>query len=205
MTPAPVSGEAVKIEPYLAAYRNAQKIKGFFIFTDEHPLYPTHTIYPMQTEIYAQTNYDYTPPDSGGFISYINYWAARITDKQKLFGIKACSTPSAFGGAYGISLKGMRVLSGTYYSATATFHDSNGTSFGGSGNFIVFDDIWRDGVATRFNCSPSDAMNTIFPILCDAMGVPWATISADYSGISGDYFADGYVSADVYRLAVCAF
>jgi hypothetical protein len=105
----------------------------------------------------------------------------------------------------GTSLDGMRVLSGSLYNVIARFNNYDGTSLEGSGHVIIFDSGWKDGVATRLNCSPGDARNTILPKLCDAVGVPWAMVGGSYSGISGNAAVRGYVTATASRVAVCAF
>lgn len=210
MTPAPVSGAPVEIEPYLAAYRNARKIAGFHISTEITPDYP------QQTTIFARENdHSYSFPSPGNTIYYLNEWASIIepgTNEQSRTGIEVCAAPNAWGDpwrpdgmASGTSLDGMRVLSGSLYHVTASFDSYNGTSLEGSGNVIIFDSGWTDGVATRLNCSPGDARNTILPKLCDAVGVPWAMVGGNYSGISGTAAVRGYVTATVSRVAVCAF
>jgi hypothetical protein len=210
MTPAPFSGAPVEIEPYLAAYRNARKIAGFLIHTELSPDYP------QQTAIFARANnHSYSFPSSGDTIYYLNEWASIVepgTNKQDRTGIEVCVAPNAFGDPWrpdgmtsGTSLDGMRVLSGSLYSVSASFSNYSGTSLDGSGNVIIFDSGWRDGVASRLNCSPGDARNNILPKLCDAVGVPWAMVGGNYSGISGTNSIRGQITATVSRVAVCAF
>jgi hypothetical protein len=210
MTPAPVSGALVEIEPYLAAYRNARKIAGFFIFTELSPNYP------QQTRIFArENNHSYNFPNSGDTIYYLNEWASIVepgTNEQSRTGIEVCAAPNAWGDQWrpdgmtsGTSLDGMRVLSGSLYHVFASFNNYSGTSLEGGGNVIIFDSGWTDGVATRLNCSPGDAKNTILPKLCDAVGVPWAMVGGNYSGISGTNSIRGQITATVSRIAVCAF
>lgn len=210
MTPAPFSGAPVEIEPYLAAYRNARKIAGFVVFTELSPNYP------QQTTIFArENNHHYSFAGGGDTIYYLNEWASIVepgTDKQDRTGIEVCAAPNAWGDpwrpdgmASGTSLGGMRVLSGSLYNVIARFDNYSGTSLEGSGHVIIFDSDWKDGVATRLNCSPGVARNTILPKLCDAVGVPWAMVGGSYSGISGNAAVRGYVTATVRRVAVCAF
>lgn len=210
MTPAPFSGALVEIEPYLAAYRNARKIAGFFVFTELIPNYQ------QQTSIFARANnHSYSFPSSGDTIYYLNEWASIVepgTNEQDRTGIEVCAAPNAWGDpwrpdgmASGTSLDGMRVLSGSLYNVSASFNNYSGTNLEGSGNVIIFDSGWKDGVATRLNCSPGDARSTILPKLCDAVGVPWAMVGGNYSGIGGNNAARGYVIATVSRVAVCAF
>lgn len=209
MTPAPFSGALVEIEPYLAAYRNARKIAGFFIFTESPD-------YPQQTTIFARANnHSYSFGSSGDTIYYLNEWASIVepgTNKQDRTGIEVCAAPNAWGDPWrpdgmtsGTSLDGMRVLSGSLYHVSASFDSYNGASLKGSGNVIIFDSGWKDGVASRLSCSPGDARNNILPKLCDAVGVPWAMVGGNYSGISGNNTAIGKVTATVSRIAVCAF
>lgn len=210
ITPAPFSGAPVEIEPYLAAYRNARKIAGFLIHTELSPDYP------QQTTIFARANnHSYNFPNSGNTIYYLNEWSSIVepgTNEQDRTGIEVCVAPNAFGDPWrpdgmtsGTSLGGMRVLSGSLFNVSASFNNYNGTNLEGSGNVIIFDSGWRDGVATRLGCSPTGARNTILPKLCDAVGVPWAMVGGNYSGISGNAAVRGHVTATVRRIAVCAF
>ena len=210
MTPKPQPGLLVEAAPVLAAFRNVRKLAGFVILTELSPDYP------QQTSIFArENNHSYSFNDSGDTIYYLNEWASIVepgTNKQDRTGIEVCAAPNAWGDpwrpdgmASGTSLGGMRVLSGSLYYVSASFSNYSGTSLEGSGNVIIFDGDWKDGVATRLNCSPGDARSTILPKLCDAVGVPWAMVGGNYSGISGNNAARGYVIATVRRIAVCAF
>jgi hypothetical protein len=210
MTPKPQPGLLVEVAPFLAAFRNVRKLAGFVILTELSPDYP------QQTSIFArENNHSYSFNDSGDTIYYLNEWASIVepgTNEQDRTGIEVCAAPNAWGDpwrpdgmASGTSLGGMRILSGTIYHVYASFSNYGGTSLEGSGNVIIFDSGWKDGVASRLSCSPGGARNNILPKLCDAVGVPWAMVGGNYSGISGNAAVRGYVTATVRRVAVCAF
>jgi hypothetical protein len=210
MTPKPQPGLLVEAAPFLAAFRNIRKLAGFVLITE------LCNDYQRLSSVFAKAGDPaYSLDGPGNSIVYRNEWASiEEIDGQSAdrIGIEAIAAPNSFGDpwrpdgmASGSSLSGMQVLSGSHFSVFASFSNHSGTNLNGSGSVIIFDSGWKDGVASRLGCSPNDARNNILPKLCDAVGVPWAMVGGNYSGISGTAAVRGYVSATVHRIAVCAF
>lgn len=210
MTPKPQPGLLVEAAPFLAAFRNIRKLAGFVLLTE------LRNDYQRLSSVFAKAgNPSYSLDGPGNSIVYRNAWWSIVepgTNEQDRAGIEAIAAPNSFGDpwrpdgmASGSSLSGMRVLSGSCFSVYASFSNHSGTNLKGSGDVIIFDGDWKDGVATRLNSSPATMRNDILPTLCDAVGVPWAMVGGNYSGISGTASAIGEVYATVHRVAVCAF
>ena len=210
MTPKPQPGLLVEAAPFLAAFRNVRKLAGFVLITE------SRNDYQRLSAVFAKAGDPaYSLDGPGNSIVYRNEWASIVepgTNEQDRIGIEAIAAPNSFGDpwrpdgmASGSSLNGMQVLGGSCFSVNASFSNHSGTNLKGSGNVIIFDSGWKDGIASRLSSSPATMRNDILPRLCNAVGVPWAMVGGNYSGISGTASAIGSVYATVHRVAVCAF
>jgi hypothetical protein len=198
--PLPRAGGEIVTAPFLAAFRNYRKIKGQFIFFD-YDSYPSSEVVYAQAGGYRPDNYS----PAANRISFANQWFALKEPGQSSAdrrGIRVVSGPTAWGDPWSYDggavkpLDGVRTLSGHIWRVSARFSSYPGTAeYSGSGAVVVFADSWHDEVFKKLNCSPLTSLD-ILAKLCNAIGVPWAMLSGDYSGIGDNQSAYAYAQAD---------